>query len=291
MRRSTARCRCRAPPARPSASARAGRVGRGGRVPGRAASCTPCCAAHAGVDGGLEVQHDEETEPVVAEAQPPRSVPATGLAQIADVLGRQLLERAEVDVVDPVRTDRAQQVAHHVREAEQLPVDRIVHTPAKGVAIIGAAGMVRHPLARDPFMPDYKVADITLADFGRREIALAEAEMPALMALRRKYEADKPLAGAKDHRLHPHDHPDCRADPHADGARCRGSLVVLQHFFPHRTMRRPPWRRMACRSTLGRARPSEEYEWCIEQTVLKDGEALGRQPAARRRRRSDPHGA
>ena len=32
---------------------------------------------------------------------------------------------------------------------------------------------------------DYKVADITLAEFGRREIALAEAEMPALMALRR----------------------------------------------------------------------------------------------------------
>ena len=34
---------------------------------------------------------------------------------------------------------------------------------------------------------DYKVADIGLADFGRREITLAEAEMPALMALRDKY--------------------------------------------------------------------------------------------------------
>ncbi len=44
---------------------------------------------------------------------------------------------------------------------------------------------------------DYKVADIALADWGRKEIILAEAEMPALMGLRRKYAAAKPLAGAK----------------------------------------------------------------------------------------------
>ena len=44
---------------------------------------------------------------------------------------------------------------------------------------------------------DYKVADISLADFGRREIILAETEMPALMGLRRKYSAQKPLKGAK----------------------------------------------------------------------------------------------
>jgi len=43
---------------------------------------------------------------------------------------------------------------------------------------------------------DYKVADINLADFGRAEISLAEAEMPALMALRKKYKAEQPLAGA-----------------------------------------------------------------------------------------------
>ncbi|PCJ36398.1 MAG: adenosylhomocysteinase [Moraxellaceae bacterium] len=44
---------------------------------------------------------------------------------------------------------------------------------------------------------DYKVADISLADWGRQEIEIAETEMPALMALRRKYSASKPLAGAK----------------------------------------------------------------------------------------------
>ena len=44
---------------------------------------------------------------------------------------------------------------------------------------------------------DHKVADISLADFGRREITLAEAEMPALMTLREKYATERPLAGAK----------------------------------------------------------------------------------------------
>lgn len=44
---------------------------------------------------------------------------------------------------------------------------------------------------------DYKVADISLADWGRKEIEIAEGEMPALMALRRKYKAEQPLAGAK----------------------------------------------------------------------------------------------
>jgi adenosylhomocysteinase len=43
----------------------------------------------------------------------------------------------------------------------------------------------------------YKVADITLADFGRREIAIAEKEMPGLMALREEYGAKKPLKGAR----------------------------------------------------------------------------------------------
>ena len=43
----------------------------------------------------------------------------------------------------------------------------------------------------------YKVADINLADWGRKEIMLAENEMPGLMAIRRKYAASQPLAGAR----------------------------------------------------------------------------------------------
>src|SRR6516164_9098185 len=44
---------------------------------------------------------------------------------------------------------------------------------------------------------DYKVADISLADFGRKEISIAEKEMPGLMAIRAKYAAGKPLAGVR----------------------------------------------------------------------------------------------
>ncbi len=44
---------------------------------------------------------------------------------------------------------------------------------------------------------DYKVADISLAEWGRKEISIAEGEMPALMAIRNKYSESKPLQGAK----------------------------------------------------------------------------------------------
>ena len=44
---------------------------------------------------------------------------------------------------------------------------------------------------------DFKVRDITLADWGRKEISIAEKEMPGLMAIREKYATDKPLAGVR----------------------------------------------------------------------------------------------
>src|SRR5436309_11080211 len=44
---------------------------------------------------------------------------------------------------------------------------------------------------------DYKVADVSLADFGRKEIGIAEKEMPGLMAIREKYVPSKPLAGVR----------------------------------------------------------------------------------------------
>ena len=49
----------------------------------------------------------------------------------------------------------------------------------------------------DSNFSDYKVADISLADYGRKEIKLAETEMPALMGLRQRYQAEQPLKGAK----------------------------------------------------------------------------------------------
>ena len=49
----------------------------------------------------------------------------------------------------------------------------------------------------DAGAPDFKVAAPSLADFGRKEIELAEHEMPGLMALRERYGAEQPLRGAR----------------------------------------------------------------------------------------------
>ncbi len=51
--------------------------------------------------------------------------------------------------------------------------------------------------ASGPKAKDYKVADLSLADFGRKEIEIAESEMPGLMAVREEYAAAQPLAGAR----------------------------------------------------------------------------------------------
>src|ERR1700760_1576137 len=49
----------------------------------------------------------------------------------------------------------------------------------------------------DTDRPPFKVADLSLAEFGRKEIRLAEQEMPGLMAIRAEYKGKNPLAGAK----------------------------------------------------------------------------------------------
>src|SRR5258708_32704701 len=53
------------------------------------------------------------------------------------------------------------------------------------------------PATIDRTAADYKVADLSLADWGRKEISIAEHEMPGLMSIRRKYAAAKPLAGVR----------------------------------------------------------------------------------------------
>src|SRR5437773_9142251 len=61
---------------------------------------------------------------------------------------------------------------------------------------MGTAVLERAPATgRD--RPGFKVADLSLAEFGRKEIRLAEHEMPGLMALRARYRGQRPLAGAK----------------------------------------------------------------------------------------------
>ena len=52
-------------------------------------------------------------------------------------------------------------------------------------------------LLASPAAPNYRVRDISLADWGEKEIAIAEHEMPGLMALRAEYAASQPLRGAR----------------------------------------------------------------------------------------------
>src|SRR4051812_41902985 len=59
-------------------------------------------------------------------------------------------------------------------------------TPGKGTAQAGQGAA-----------PEYKVADLSLAEWGRKEIDLAEQEMPGLMAVRAEYSKQQPLAGLK----------------------------------------------------------------------------------------------
>ena len=120
-------------------------------------------------------------------------------------------------------------------------------------------------------MTDYKVADIALADFGRREIALAEAEMPALLALRRRYESAKPLAGA---RVIGCIHMTVQTAVLirtliALGAEVRWSSCNIFSTQDHAAAA------MAADGVpvfAWKGETEAEYDWCIEQTILKNGQ-------------------
>ncbi len=78
---------------------------------------------------------------------------------------------------------------------------------------------------------DFKVADLSLADWGRKEIDIAEHEMPGLMSIRKKYAARQAAQGRARDRLAAHDDPDRRADRDAEGHRRRRALGLVQHLL------------------------------------------------------------
>jgi hypothetical protein len=90
---------------------------------------------------------------------------------------------------------------------------------------------------------DYVIADLGLADWGRKEIRIAETEMPGLMAIREEFAAARPLQGRAHHRFAAHDHPDRGADRDADRARRRGALGLVQHLLDPGSRRRRHRRR------------------------------------------------
>jgi adenosylhomocysteinase len=119
-------------------------------------------------------------------------------------------------------------------------------------------------------MTDYKVADISLAEFGRKEITLAEAEMPALMALRKKHHDNQPLAGARIIGcIHMTIQTAVLIETLVDlGAEVRWSSCNIFSTQDHAA---------AAMAVAGipvyawKGETEEEYEWCLEQTVLSDG--------------------
>jgi len=118
---------------------------------------------------------------------------------------------------------------------------------------------------------DYKVADINLAGWGRRELDIAEGEMPALIALRDQYRDQQPLAGA---RILGCIHMTIQTGVLIEtlvalGAEVRWSSCNIFSTQDHAA---------AAVAASGvpvfawKGETEEEYEWCIEQTILKDGE-------------------
>lgn len=118
---------------------------------------------------------------------------------------------------------------------------------------------------------DYKVADISLADWGRKELDIAEGEMPALMALREKYSASKPLTGAKILGcIHMTIQTGVLIETlTALGAEVRWSSCNIFSTQDHAAAAIAA-SGVAVYAWKGETEP--EYEWCLEQTILKDGQ-------------------
>ncbi len=116
---------------------------------------------------------------------------------------------------------------------------------------------------------DFKVADINLAEWGRRELEIAESEMPALMALRKKYRQSKPLSGARILGcIHMTIQTGVLIETLVDlGAEVRWSSCNIFSTQDHAA---------AAIAAAGvpvfawKGETEEEYEWCLEQTIQKD---------------------
>ena len=117
---------------------------------------------------------------------------------------------------------------------------------------------------------DYKVADISLAAWGRMEIQIAETEMPSLMAMREKYRKSQPLKGAKILGcIHMTIQTAVLIETLVQlGAEVRWSSCNIFSTQDHAA---------AAIAAAGipvyawKGETEKEYDWCIEQTILKDG--------------------
>ena len=125
-----------------------------------------------------------------------------------------------------------------------------------------------------PAAVDYKVKDMGLADWGRKEIAIAEVEMPGLMALREEYKGKKPLAGARIAGcLHMTIQTAVLIETLQDlGATVRWSSCNIFSTQDHAAAGVAA---TGCAVFAWRGMNDQEFDWCIEQSLFwPDGKAL-----------------
>ncbi|MSP41975.1 MAG: adenosylhomocysteinase [Alphaproteobacteria bacterium] len=117
---------------------------------------------------------------------------------------------------------------------------------------------------------DYKVADMSLAAWGRKEITIAETEMPGLMALRREFHGQKPLAGARIIGcLHMTIQTAVLIETLADlGATLRWSSC---NIFSTQDQAAAAIAAVGVPVFAWKGETEEEYEWCLEQTIKGPG--------------------
>jgi len=117
---------------------------------------------------------------------------------------------------------------------------------------------------------DYKVADMTLVDYGRKEIELAEAEMPALMALRNRYSNEKPLADARILGcIHMTIQTAVLMETLVElGAEVRWSSCNIFSTQDHAAAAMVA---SNIPTFAWKGETEEEFLWCIEQTILENG--------------------
>ena len=125
-------------------------------------------------------------------------------------------------------------------------------------------------LAKDVLKGDYKIKDLALADWGRREIRLAESEMPALMRLREKYSAEQPLKGAK---IIGCIHMTVQTAVLIETLVALGAAVRWSSCNIFSTQDEAAAAMVAAGIPVyaWKGQTNEEGEWCVEQTILKDG--------------------
>src|SRR5438477_1410272 len=124
-----------------------------------------------------------------------------------------------------------------------------------------------------PVATEYKVADIALADWGRKEISIAEHEMPGLMAIRGKYAKERPLAGVRiTGSLHMTIQTAVLIETLSDlGASVRWSSCNIFSTQDHAAAA------IAAAKIpvfAWKGETEDEYNWCIEQTLMFGKEPL-----------------